>query len=267
MRAMKARRSCTGALIPVTCVALCACGGGQEHATSAAAHTARGVAHELASEGGVGGPAAAGAPSRARALAFAHAVNLGVGDIPEASVEKQHSASAGASEHREARACERRAGWGHPHTIAEVSSPKLKRGQELEIERITSSVSILSSEDAVARQFAALASPLLHKCLARVLAHNLDDKQISQARWGHVTISRLPMDAPGASATVGIRLLANLELPFSEVSMPFYEDVLAFSIGRAEVALVAASATQPVPSSTERELLSLLLARSRAHPL
>jgi hypothetical protein len=38
-------------------------------------------------------------------------------------------------------------------------------------------------------------------------------------------------------------------------------------MGRAEVALTATSATQPVPATTEQELLALLLARARAHPL
>jgi hypothetical protein len=245
---------------------LSACGGGQQ-ATSGTARTAQGVAHEAVSGVGSARHATTGAPSRAQALAFAHAVNLSVADIPEASVEKKHTAAATASERRESQACERRAGWRNPHTIAQASSPKLKRGQELEIERVTSSVSVLGSEQAVARQFALLSSPPVRACLARVLAHSLDDRRISEARWGHVSISRLPVNAPGTSATFGLRVLATLELPFSEVSVPFYEDVLGFAIGRAQVVLAAASATQPVPATTEQELLSLLLARARAHPL
>jgi len=252
--------------IAATCVLLCACGGGQASSTGGAARVSGGVAHDVVSTIGKQSDSRP-VPSRAQALAFAHAVNLSVGDIPEVSVEKKHVPTATASERRESQACQRRAGWRNPHTIAEASSPKLRRGQELEIERITSSVSVLSSEQAVARQFALLSSPPLRACLARVLARNLDDKRIREARWGHVSISRLPVDAPGTSATVGMRVLADLELPFSEVSVPFYEDVLGFAIGRAEVALVAASATQPVPATTEQELLALLLARARAHPL
>jgi hypothetical protein len=266
MPCMTVRRPYVGTLlIAAACLVLSACGGGQQ-ATSGAAHTAQGIAHEAVSGVGSARDATTGAPSRAQALAFAHAVNLSAGDIPEASVEKKHGAAA-ASERRGSETCERRAGWTKPHTIAEASSPKLKRGQELEIERITSSVSVLRSEQAVARQFALLSSPPVRACLARVLAHSLDDRRIREAHWGHVSISRLPVNAPGTTATVGLRVLATLELPFSEVTVPFYEDVLGFAIGRAQVVLAAASVIQPVPARTEQELLSLLLARARAHPL
>jgi hypothetical protein len=279
MPCMTVRRPYVGTLlIAAACLVLSACGGGQQ-ATSGAAHTAQGIAHEAV--GGVASTrdattgarvgstrdATTGAPSRAQALAFAHAVNLSAGDIPEASVEKKHGAAATASERREGQACERRIGWRNPHTIVEASSPKLRRGQELEIERITSSVSVLSSERAVARQFALLASPALRECAARILTRNLDDRSIRDASWGHVSVSRLPVQAAGTSATLGIRIVANLDLTFSEVSVPIYVDVLGFAIGRAEVALTAISATQPVPATTERELLALLLARSRSHSL
>jgi hypothetical protein len=194
-------------------------------------------------------------------------VNLSVGDIPEASVEAKQRRTETASERREEQACERRAGWGHPHTLAEASSPKLKRGQELEIERITSSVAVLSDERAVVRQFALLATPAVRKCLARVLTHNLDDKQIRDARWAHVTVTRLPVQALGAAATFGIRVVATLEIPFNEVAVPIYVDELGFAIGRAGVELSTISATQPVPTSTEQELVALLLARAKARPL
>ena len=151
-----------------------------------AQHTAQGVVawQRRAAAVGSARDATAGAPSRAQALAFARAVNLSAADIPEASVEKKHGATVTASERREGQACERRTGWRKPHTIAEASSPKLRRGQELEIEQITSSVSVLSSEQAVARQFALLASPALRECVARVWTRNLDDKSIRERALG-----------------------------------------------------------------------------------
>jgi hypothetical protein len=269
MRAMKSRRHCLQAVaIAAAGLLLAACGGGQAHSVSAAASNASGISHNAASTVKSNGPAVASRmPTRALALAFAHAVNLSVGDIPEASVEAKRANSSEKSEGSEAHACEKLNGWGRSHTIAEASSPKLRRGQELEIERITSSVSVLSDEQAVARQFALLSSPALRKCAARALTRSLDDKSISNARWGRVTVSKLPVSAPGTTASVGIRIVATLNLPFSEVSVPIYVDVLGFSLGRAEVALTAMSVTQPVPAATEQELLSLLLARARANPL
>jgi hypothetical protein len=266
MRAMKPLQPCLQAISAgVTCLLVAACGGGQAQPARGAAS---GVAHEAASPVSSGnGSAAARPPSRAQALVFARAVNLSAGDIPGTSVEAKHRPAETAGERREERACEMRAGWGHQHTLAEVSSPKLKRGQELEIERITSTVSVLRDESAVSRQFALLASPAARKCAARVLTRNLDDRSIRDARWGHVTVSKLPIDAPETTASVGIRIVAELEIPFNEVSIPIYVDLLGFAIGRAEIGLSAISATQPVPTSTEHELVALLLARARAHPL
>jgi hypothetical protein len=269
MPAMRQLRPCLAvALSATTCVLLSACGGAQAHSPGDSTSTVSGVAHDAASTvSSAGVRRASPVPSRTQALAFAHAVNLSVGDIPEASVEAKQRPTETASERREEQACERRAGWGHSHTLAEASSPKLKRGQELEIERITSAVTVLSNEQAVARQFALLAAPGPRECLARVLTHNLDDRQIRDARWGHVSVSRLPVDAPGATATFGVRVVAMLQIPFNEISVPIYVDELGFAIGRAEIGLLAASATQPVPASTEQELVALLLARAKAHPL
>jgi hypothetical protein len=204
-------------------------------------------------------------PSRAQALAFARAVNLSAQDLPGASVEAKTARSSDADEQRESRACE--GSLEQSHKLVEASSPKLRRGRELEIEQIRSSVTVLSDERAVARQFALLASPALRECAARALTRSLADKTVKQARWGRVRISRLPVNAPGMSATIGIRILATLNFPFSEVSVPIYVDVLGFATGPAEVALSAMSVTQPVPARTEQELLALLLARARAHPL
>jgi hypothetical protein len=269
MRAMRQLRPCLAVLLSATaCVLVTACGGGQAHSAGDTASAAPAVAHDVASSvGSARGSVSTPAPSRAQALAFVRAVNLSVGDIPEASVEPKHRPTETASERREEQACETHAGWGHLDTLAEASSPNLKRGQELEIERIASAAAVLSDERAVARQFALLTTPALRECLARVLARYLDDRQIRDAHWGRVMVTRLPVQAPGATATVGIRVVATLEIPFNEVSVPIYVDELGFAIGRAEVALSAVSVTQPVPASTEQELVALLLARAKAHPL
>jgi hypothetical protein len=258
----------TSAWLGAVCLLLSGCGNTQGHPPSTAGSTASAVPRAASATGSSGGsPAASHAPSRAQALAFARTVNLIASDIPEASVEAKHGHDSDASEKREYRACERLAGSGKRYTIAEASSPKLRRGQELEAEQITSSVTVLSDERAVAHQFALLGSAALRKCGARALTHNIDDKSIRDARWGRVTVSKLPVHAPGSSATFGMRIVAKLNLSFSEVSVPIYVDVLGFAMGRAEVALTAMSATQPVPTSTEQELLGLLLAGARAHPL
>lgn len=203
--------------------------------------------------------------SRAQALAFAHAVNLQVSDIPEASRAPRLSVSSTARERAESRQCDRLV--PHVHKLGEASSPRLKRGSELEVEEIASAVEVVSDPRAVAGEFAALRSSALRACGARVWTRYFSTKVIREAHWGRFTFSELPVSAPGASASFGIRISGALSLPFSEVSVPIYVDVLGFAIGPAEIALTASSVTQPIPAATEQELVTLLLTRAKAYAL
>ncbi len=246
-----------------------ACGGANGAAASGAAPTRESPVTSRSAFAAATHPARP--PStHAQALAFARAVNLSVSDIPEASLVKRRHEPSSTREKREYAACERLAPHGHiffAAHLAEVSSPSLKRGQELEIEQIASSVRVLKQERTIASEFAAMQGPAVRACLARALTRNFSEKSVREARWGHFTISKLPIDAPGASATFGIRVTVALTFPFVEVAVPIYVDVLGFSVGPAEVALSATSITQPIPAATEQELVTLLLARAKAHPL
>ena len=105
------------------------------------------------------------------------------------------------------------------------------------------------------------------ECVAHVLTRNYADKAIRDARWGRFTISKLTLALPGVKVTIGIRVVATLNLAYSEVSVPIYVDLLGFADGPAEVLLSTASVTQPMPAATEQEMLELLLTRARAHSL
>jgi hypothetical protein len=208
-------------------------------------------------------------PTRAEALAFAHAVNLRVSDIPEATTIPRHGKSSGQEKHEET-ACERLSPHGHlfPHShIAEVISPWLQRGHELEVEQISSAVTVVSDERLIPSELAALQAPAVRACLARVLTRNFSVKRVRDAHWGRFTISRLPVSAPGTTATLGLRIAGTLNFAYSEVTLPVYVDALGFATGHAVVTVIAASVTQPVPTSTERELVALLLARATAHTI
>jgi hypothetical protein len=245
---------------------LCACGSGQAPPRAGGGTaSAAGRRDGLPTLDSPAGAQAHRAPSRAQALGFARAVNLGASDIPGASIAARTVTAIDARERREYRACERSV--DHGSALAELSSAKLERGDELETEQISSGVTVLADEHEVAREFAALRAPALRECLARALTRNFAEKAVRSARWGRFTVTRLPVQAPGASATVGIRVTAMLNFPFSEISVPIYVDMVGFAVGPAEVGLSAASVTQPVPAGTEQELLALLLARAKAHPL
>jgi hypothetical protein len=185
-----------------------------------------------------------------------------VSDIPEASVAKKFSPASTARERKEARECEHLV--PHVRTLATSSSPRLKRGSELEVEEVASSVDVVRDQRAITPEFRALKKTGVRACLARVWTRYFSSKPIREAHWGRFSVTKLPLNAPGSSETFAIRITGALHLPYSEVAVPIYIDFLSFSVGPAEVGLTASSATQPVPAATEQELVALLLARAKS---
>jgi hypothetical protein len=242
-----------------------ACGGGQSTPTAAKPRAAAASERVAVSPPAPRAVASSSGPlSPAQAVAFARAVNLKPGDVPGASIAPKEARSH-SRENREERACG--GVTRQPHRLAEASSPKLKRGQELESEEIVSSVTVFDSEREMAHQISTLSTRSLRECLARVLTRNLSAKNFGRARFGRVTVSKLPVQVAEASATVGIRVQLTVEVPAREVSVPVYVDLLGFGERRAGVAIAAVSATQPVPGATEHELLMLLQSRAQSQPL
>ena len=101
-------------------------------------------------------------------------------------------------------------------------------------------------------------------CLQRFIDRKVGEIAPDVRSWG-AKVLPLSVDAPGASATAGFRLVLSLLVPSNGVVVPAYGDVFGFAVGRAEVVLAAISFTQPVPPGTERELTALLAARADAH--
>jgi hypothetical protein len=151
--------------------------------------------------------------------------------------------------------------------VAEVASPKLVRGSELEKEEIASGVTVRPDAQATMRDVSLLRSGTTRECFARALTRRFAGRRVGEAHYGRFSISSLPVQAPGADAAVAWRIQTSVNFTLSEVSVPIYIDVFGFTDGPAEVYLSAISATQPVPSATEQRLLSLLLSRAQAHPL
>ncbi len=204
-------------------------------------------------------------PTKGQALTFATAVNLSTGDIPEASIATWKTRHETAREREEYRACEH--GFAHERALLERSSPRLERGRELEVEDFASAVAVVRDERSITQTFRALQATGVRGCLARAFTRNFSARPIREARWGRFTVTRLPISAPGASATFGIRVSGVLSLPYNEVTMPVYIDMMGFGLGHGAVVLMAGSITQPVPTTTEQELVTLLLARAKAHAL
>jgi len=223
--------------------------GGAPHATDVASSSAR---------------SPASAPiTKARALAFARAVNLTAADVPEAKASHRHE-----SQDDEHPPCGLA---GSQQELAGVGSPTLTRGSELELEEIKSSADVVSSERFAVGDVAVLRSTAGRACLERFLSKryllHAVGKRAFDAHIGQIQLSPLPVQAPGTSGSAGLRITMTISSSESETSVPVYIDFFVFTLGPAEVTVSAASAIQPEPEATDRQLVSLLLARAKSTPL
>jgi hypothetical protein len=200
-------------------------------------------------------------PTAAEAATFAEAVNLRAGDIPEARGYVTRGSRGRHEIEREFAACE----GGLARRLLWIASPLFSRGRELEAEAFMSQVAVGHGPGSAPAEIAVMSRADVRICVAHALTRSLRSSALGAARWGAVTLTRLT-DAPAGGGTLGLRLQITLEIPFSEVSVPFYVDYFSFASGPALVWALAASATQPVPAATERELVTLLRSRAQEHP-
>ena len=104
-------------------------------------------------------------------------------------------------------------------------------------------------------------------CYSRILRERFTGRSFSGSRVSSVSLSPLPVEARGTDGSVGVRIAVSITPAHSETSIPIYFDVLAFTLGAVEINLQAFSAIQPEPSTTETQLLSLLVRRAEAQTL
>ncbi len=205
--------------------------------------------------------------SVAAAESFAHAINLTAADVPGATARKHESYGESSRErHREKHAFAKCLGIQPTHEIVAVKSPRLDRGAGIEDESFTSSVTVVAHPFEAEREIMAVRRFGRRSCLARLLRRRLLGENLGRARFRGLRISVLRPRVGGATASAGLRIELML-LTARGRSIPLYTDELAFALGSAEIQLAAFSIAQPVASTTEQELLSLLSQRAHAHPL
>jgi hypothetical protein len=257
------RRLAAGVAIAASALFAAGCGSGgtqSSHASNQPASAAS-QATDVASSST---PWRASAPvTKARALAFARAVNLTAADVPEAKAS--HRPASQGEEHQPCGLA------GRQQELAGVVSPTLTRGSELELEEIKSGADVVSSERFAVGDVAVLRSTAGRACLERYLSRrylrHAVGKRAFDAHIGQIQLSPLPVQAPGSSESAGVRITMTISSSESETSVPVYIDFFAFTLGPAEVTVSAASAVQPEPEATDRQLVSLLLQRARSTPL
>jgi hypothetical protein len=242
------------------------CGGDLGTSKGITVRTSAPASAKRVSAGAAAGSPRAGAadlrPTRAQALAFARTVNLTSGDLPEAHAAARKRTR---SEHVDTAKCER--GLANAPEVAATGSPWLVRGSELEKEEIASSVAVRPDDADAMRSIALARNARVRECFARALTRHYAGRRVGEARLGPISVTPLPMQAPGMDAAAGLRAEITVNFTLSEVTLPIYVDVFGFADGPAEVFLSTISATQPVPAATEQRLFAVLAARAAKHLL
>ncbi len=136
----------------------------------------------------------------------------------------------------------------------------------LPIESVHSTVYLTETASLASKEMSAIESGRAHACFRRDFFGA--STETKEPLMTNVAIDQLPAPLPGVrsySLRATTRLAINV--PGATGRSNYYEDTLGFVIGRALIMLHTTGDPQPLPSTVERRLLSLLYHRAVEHKL
>ncbi len=202
--------------------------------------------------------------TRARALAFAAAVNLRGGDVPglHTAEKRERQSSSGKSIERELERC---IGVSGANQLAEAGSKDFERSGGVSQFDVSSNVSISKSAALAAGELRKLRSAHTKDCLKRYLTLLFKGSSYRGAVIGPVSVAEGSPPAAGAGGSIGLRISTSITV--RTIRIPFYLDILGFVYGPAEVSLLSSGLPVPFPAAAQQHLFLSLLARAKAHRL
>jgi hypothetical protein len=203
--------------------------------------------------------------AKARATAFAHAVNLVQADVPGMTLVKPEGEREAPT--RASVAFARCAAGVSPYRrILDIHSPTFTGSRPRE--RVKSAVEVMPTAALAAQNNTASRSARGRACLLRFLERALPEQSTGAVHHGPISVSRLPNLLPGAQGSYGLRLATTVivrPIGGRQGEITVYLDEFGFISGSAEVNLTATGFSHPVPTETERRLLGVLVSRAQAH--
>jgi hypothetical protein len=200
--------------------------------------------------------------TKRQALAFAHAVNLTLADVPGFTVASPEKERETAAEKRFERDMLRCAGALGARSIAEASSKEFEVEHNLQTDSVSSGVSIARTSAIATEELAKLGSARTRACLSHYLNLLFKGKSREGLKVAPFTISAGAPPAPGATGSFGWHVTT--AIAGHGLKIHIYMDFLGFLDGRAEVTLFTSSVSAPFPAAIEQRLFALLLERTKA---
>jgi len=249
----------TFAMLALAC-SLASCGKGQPTATHrVTAGAARSSAPPPESGGG-------GQLSRARAAAFASAVNLRAADVPGfRPVPREGGGSTPADKRRELEVQRCMGGVTAKEALGELSSMNFKRSASLAEQSVSSGVTVERSSAIAKKELEALRSSRGSSCIAHFLEQIFHSQSQGGTSVGPISIRHAVPPAPGTAGGFAWRVSASVIV--HSVRIPFFMDILGFVYGPTEVTLLSTGLPVPFPAAAEQHLYLLLLDRAKAQHL
>jgi hypothetical protein len=207
--------------------------------------------------------AAAGLPTRAQALAFAHAVNLTAADLPGFKISSGHESHSPRERRAEAEMLSCAGSKGPSTGLAQASSKDFQFKRDIVDLGVNSEVSVARTTALAGGELASMRSSHIRGCFSRYLNELFQGERFSGATLKPVSIQSGTPPAPGTTGSFGWRVTATLAV--RRVNVHFYMDILGFVYGRARVTLFSSGALVPFPAAIQQRLFGLLLARAKAH--
>jgi hypothetical protein len=202
--------------------------------------------------------------TRARALAFAAAVNLRSADVPglHGADKAEKQSSSGKAIESELEHC---IGVASANQLAESGSKNFEHSGGISQFDVSSNVSVSKSAALAANELTKLRSAHTKDCLKHYLSLLFKSSSYRGAVIGPVSVAEGSPPAAGTSGSIGLRISTSITV--RTIRIPFYLDILGFVYGPAEVSLLSSGLPVPFPAATQQRLFLSLLARAKAHRL
>jgi hypothetical protein len=211
--------------------------------------------------GGSGHSQTSGSITRAKALAFAHEVNLRAGDLPgSVATSTEGEAPEPSARGKQFARC---AGTTNPvEKVVDVRSPSFRLAGSRLGGKIKSNVEVMPSAQLASRTFAAGKSSRGRDCADRLLESILGQRNESPNRFTHLTISSIPSPLPGPNS-FEYRIRVNVAT--EHLVLPVYLDAFELLSGPAEIGVTAVGVMHPPSKAIEDRAVKLVAERAASH--
>jgi hypothetical protein len=257
------RRTAAISVLLATTSLLCACGRTGKLASAAPPHTASTGAPAPSASAAHAPTGGSLAGAKARARAFARAVNLTAADLPGFSVSTRRAHEGTAEKRLEPELLHCVGATGTSGGLAEEGSQEFERKSGAAAQTVSSEVTVARTPALAAKELAAFRSGHLQGCLSHYFNRLVRSQDLRGASVGPVSARHGSPPAPGTDGGFGLRFVVTVTL--RGIKIPFYIDILGFVDGSAEVSLLSTGLPEPLPATAEEQLFTLLVERAKSH--